>query len=150
MSQQAVLRTTKKVLADLERAFAKHEVLEFQLYWVLNLTLLGMVKNVFLDVDMNRPGDDVKEVMRSVYDERKSDPIFKFINSDTRDRLVHQYKQDWAGEDYISYGYVKEGYMKGKEFNRPSFEGRHPIGLIEAAIGWWKAVVADIEQAVSQ
>lgn len=142
-----MLDTTKQVIDDLKHTSTMDQILDLRLFCILNLTLLGVAKDVFWKVDMNRAGEGARQLMKRVHETHKREAIFEFVNSDTRNRLLHQYKHDWGGEDYVDYGYVEEGYVEGAEFTRGSLAGRHPVGLIREAIKWWETVIDEIEHS---
>ena len=85
--------------------------------------------------------------MKKIYKEYNNEPIFQFVDSDARNRLLHQYKYDYAGRDYVAYGYVEDGYVEQAEFTRSPFKGAHPVGLIRKAIEWWETVIEEIEHS---
>lgn len=140
-----MLEVTKRALGDLKKASKLDEALDLRLFWILNVTLLGIVKDVFWNEDLNRAEENARKLMKNVYENHKNETIFEFVDSDSRNRLLHQYKRDWTGEDFVDYGYVEEGYVEQAEYIRPPFEGKHPVGLIRQAIKWWEGVVEDVE-----
>jgi hypothetical protein len=144
-----MLDTTKQVISDLKDASTIDQILDLRLFWVLNLTLLGVVKDVFWKVDMNRAEATARKLMQQVYENHKSEGIFDFVNSDTRNRLLHRYEHDWDGEDYVEYGYVEEGYVEQAKLTRGSLAGKHPVGIIRQAIEWWETVIAEIERSTN-